>query len=55
MLAILFDYPVPEDFRKSRYSLFALARANQPSDAGVKPDAKVASLSETVAFIDSLT
>jgi hypothetical protein len=54
MLAILFDYPVPEDFKQSPYSLFALARANHPSDPAVEPDAKVTSLSETLAFLDSL-
>lgn len=54
MLAILFDYPVPEEFKQSPNSLFALSRASQPSDPVVEPDAKVTSLSETLAFLDSL-
>ena len=54
MLAILFNSPVPEDFKRSPNSLFALTRANQPSNPVVEPDAKVSSLSETLAFLDSL-
>jgi putative hydrolase of the HAD superfamily len=56
MHAVLFDYPVPEEFRRDPSSLFALTRANRGvANSEVEPDAKVTSLKETVAFVDSLT
>ncbi len=56
MRAILFEYPVPEAFKKQPWSLFALSRTNREvPDAEIKPDARIKSLGEAVAAVDSLS
>ena len=55
MRAVLFDYPVPDVFKQQPGSLFALSRADrQVSDSEIKADASIGSLSEALAFVDSL-
>lgn len=56
MRALLFDYPVPEDFEHAPTSLFALSRSDRRvSDSEIQPDARIASLKDALAFIDSLS
>jgi len=55
MRAVLFDYPVPEEFKRQPGSLFALSRAErQVPDSEIKPDARITSLNDALGFIDSL-
>ncbi len=55
MTAILFDYDVPEGFRRQPSSLFALARADRRiADSEIKPDARISSLREALKFVDSV-
>jgi HAD superfamily hydrolase (TIGR01509 family) len=55
MYAVLFDYPVPEGFKRQRGSLFALSRADrQVPDSEIKPDARISSLKDVLGFVDSL-
>lgn len=56
MRAVLFEYPVPEEFRRKPGSLLALSRADrQVPDSEIEPDVRIKSLSEALAFVDSLT
>jgi HAD superfamily hydrolase (TIGR01509 family) len=56
MRAVLFECPVPEEFKRKPGSLFALSRADrQVPDSEIKPDARIQSLSEALAFVDTLT
>ncbi len=55
MKAVLFDYPVPEGFKRRPGSLFALSRSDrQIPDSDIRPDGKINSLKEFPDFIDSL-
>ncbi len=55
MKAVLFDYPVPEGFKKRPGSLFALSRSDRRiPDSDIRPDGKINSLKEFPDFIDSL-
>jgi len=55
MRAVLFDYPVLEEFKSEPRSLFALSRADRHvSDSEIKPDFRITSLREVLGFIDSL-
>ncbi len=55
MKAVLFDYPVPEGFKKRTNSLFALSRSDRRiPDSDIRPDWKISSLKESIDFIDSL-
>lgn len=55
MKAVLFDYPVPEGFKKRPGSLFALSRSDRRiQDSEIRPDCKISSLKESLDFIDSL-
>lgn len=55
MKAVLFDYPVPEGFRKRPNSLFALSRFDRRiPDSEIKADGRITSLKESLEFIDSL-
>jgi len=55
MRALLFDYPVPEDYKQQLGSLFALSRTDrQVPDSEIKPDARIKSLRDALLFIDSL-
>lgn len=55
MHAVLFDYPVPEEFKRQPGSLFALSRADrQVPDSEIKPDARITSLKDVLGFVDSL-
>ncbi len=55
MKAVLFDYPVPEGFKKRPSSLFALSRSDRRiPDSEIRPDRKISSLRESLDFIDSL-
>jgi putative hydrolase of the HAD superfamily len=55
MHAVLFDYPVPEGFKRHTGSLFALSRAGRRvPDSEIKPDARITSLKDVLAFVDSL-
>jgi putative hydrolase of the HAD superfamily len=55
MKAVLFDYPVPEGFKKRATSLFALSRSDRRiPDSDIRPDGKISSLKESIDFIDSL-
>lgn len=56
MRALLFDYQVPEEFQREPTSLFALSRGDRRvPDSEIQPDARIASLKEALAFIDSLS
>jgi putative hydrolase of the HAD superfamily len=56
MRALLFDYPVPEEFKQVPTSLFALSRGDRRvPDSEIQPDARITSLKEALAFIDSLS
>ena len=56
MRALLFDYSVPEDFKQDPTSLLALSRGDRRvPDSEILPDARIASLKEALAFIDSLS
>jgi len=56
MRALLFDYPVPEGFKRVPTSLFALSRVDrQVPDSEIEPDARITSLKEALAFIDSVS
>lgn len=55
MHAVLFDYPVPEAFKRQPGSLFALSRADRRvADSEIKPDARITSLKGVLGFVDSL-
>jgi putative hydrolase of the HAD superfamily len=55
MYAVLFDYPVPEGFKRQRGSLFALSRADRHvPDSEIRPDARISSLKDALGFVDSL-
>jgi FMN phosphatase YigB (HAD superfamily) len=55
MRAVLFDYPVPEEFRRRPGSLFALSRTDrQVPDSDIRPDARISSLKDSLGFVDSL-
>lgn len=55
MRALLFDYPVPEAFKQTRRSLFALSGLDRRMlNSKMEPDARIKSLKEALAFIDSL-
>lgn len=55
MRALLFDYEVPKGFRRRRSSLFSLARADRHiPDSEIRPDGRINSLREALAFIDSV-
>ena len=55
MRAILFDFPVPEEFKRQPGSLFALSRADRRvPDSEIKPDARITSLKDALGFVDSL-
>ena len=55
MRAILFDFPVPEEFIRQPGSLFALSRADRRiPDSEIKPDARITSLKDALGFVDSL-
>ncbi len=56
MRAVLFDFPVPEEFKRQPGSLFALSRADrQVPDSEIKPDARITSLTDVLGFVDSLS
>ena len=56
MRAFLFDYDVPDGFRRRPDSLFALSRSNRSiPDTEINPDARIKSLKESLELIDSLT
>ena len=55
MRAVLFDFPVPEEFIRQPGSLFALSRADRRvPDSEIKPDARITSLRDVLRFVDSL-
>lgn len=55
MKAVLFDYPVPDGFKKRPGSLFALSRSDRRiPDSEIMPDGKISSLRDFPGFIDSL-
>jgi HAD superfamily hydrolase (TIGR01509 family) len=55
MNAVLFDFPVPEEFKRQPGSLFALSRANmRVPDSEIRPDARITSLKDALGFVDSL-
>jgi putative hydrolase of the HAD superfamily len=55
MRAVLYDYPVPEEFKRKPGSLFALSRTQrQVPDSQIVPDARIASLKDALGFVDSL-
>jgi putative hydrolase of the HAD superfamily len=55
MRAVLFDYPVPEEFKRQPGSLFALSRTDrQVPDSEIRPDARITSLKDALGFVDSL-
>jgi putative hydrolase of the HAD superfamily len=56
MRAILYDFPVSEEFKRRPGSLFALSRTDrQVQDSEIMPDARIASLKDALEFVDSLT
>lgn len=53
MRALLFDYQVPEEFRRQPGSLFALSRATRSiENSEIRPDGRLRTLSEALQFID---
>jgi len=55
MLAILYEYPVPEGFKRRPSSLFAISRASRRiPDSEIRPDKRLRSLREALDFVDSL-
>mgnify|MGYP001085265577 CR=1 FL=1 len=53
MRALLFEYDVPEEFRRQPGSLFALSRATRTiKDSEISPDGRIRSLREALQFID---
>jgi putative hydrolase of the HAD superfamily len=55
MHAVLFDYPVPEEFKRQPGSLFVLSRADRRvPDSEIKPEARITSLKDVLGFVDSL-
>ena len=55
MHAVLFNFPVPEEFMRQPGSLFALSRADRRvPDSEIKPDARITSLKDALGFVDSL-
>jgi HAD superfamily hydrolase (TIGR01509 family) len=55
MRAFLFDYEVPEGFKRRPDSLFALSRGDRSiPDSEIKPDARIKSLKESLELVDSL-
>jgi HAD superfamily hydrolase (TIGR01509 family) len=55
MSAVLYDYPVPEEFKRRPGSLFALSRTDrQVPDSEIIPDARIAFLKDALGFVDSL-
>lgn len=56
MRAFLFDYDVPEGFKRRPDSLFALSRGDRSiPDSEINPDARIKSLKESLELIDSLS
>jgi putative hydrolase of the HAD superfamily len=56
MRAFLFDYDVPDGFKRRPDSLFALYRGNRSiPDSEINPDARIKSLRESLELIDSLS
>jgi len=55
MRAVLFDYPIPEGFKRLPSSLFALSRGDRRiKDSEINPDGRIGSLKEALDFVDSL-
>ena len=55
MRAILFEYEVPEEFKKEPRSLFALSRATRSvKNSKVMPDGRIGSLRDALEVVDSL-
>jgi putative hydrolase of the HAD superfamily len=54
MMALLFDYPIPEGFKNRPSSLFALSRFDRRvPDSEIKPDGRISSLREALDFLDA--
>lgn len=55
MRALLFEYPVPEGFKRLPSSLFALSRADRRiENSEIKPDGRIIFLKEALKFVDSM-
>lgn len=55
MLALLYEYPVPEGFKRRPSSLFALSRTDRRiPDSEIMPDKRLRSLREALDFVDGL-
>jgi len=53
MRALLFEYDVPEEFRRQPGSLFALSRATRSiENSEIRPDGRIKFLREALPFID---
>jgi HAD superfamily hydrolase (TIGR01509 family) len=56
MRAFLFDYDVPQGFKRRPDSLFALSRSDRSiPDSEINPDARIKSLNESLKLLDSLS